>query len=163
MNELFRFSRIFFPSCWYFLTGEGNVGTGLRNGIWNVSWPCRWHNRTELACVASFFREFVEKVRISSNFFALAPTFAQLLDRKRLLGRLIVIRTGKPLLIACVVKSTCVLFFALRSERARSQNLFFPWLLVLHSLDPIAYCNSFREIIQLQSLDYTLVFMFLVL
>ena len=37
MNELFRFSRIFFPSCWYFLTGEGNVGTGLRNGIWNVS------------------------------------------------------------------------------------------------------------------------------
>ena len=37
MNELFRFSRIFSPSCWYFLTGEGNVGTGLRNGIWNVS------------------------------------------------------------------------------------------------------------------------------
>lgn len=73
----------------------------------------------------AFFREFVEKVRISSNIFALAPTFAQLLDRKRLLGRLIVIRTGKPLLIPCMVKSTCVLFFELRSERARSQNLFF--------------------------------------
>ena len=29
------------------------------------------------------------------------------------------------MLIPCLVESTCVLFFALRSERARSQNLFF--------------------------------------